>query len=230
MPSSIGSLALQRIVGHRIDGLDDVRVVFHRVVNQRGAAGLLLAQILLQSEPSAAGQTGHTASAGHSVPAPREPDRLRRRSGNRAPARTPLHASIKNAAHHRIRIYRLFSLILPLLAHDIGNQLIVDIRNLLDHCFDRLPGLKAHLVAKPAQAPDQCLSPSVRRACNTCFCAAACASVAARHSKPLPIRLLPSSAACVGFLIPAAIGFASLIDLLIGIGQRQLRPLLQIRL
>ena len=57
MPSSIGDLALERIVGHRVDGFDDVRVILDRVVNQRGAAGFLLAQELLQSEPFAAWRT-----------------------------------------------------------------------------------------------------------------------------------------------------------------------------
>jgi pyruvate,orthophosphate dikinase len=44
----------QRVIGHRIDGLDDVRVILERVVNQRRAPGLFLAQELLQkSEPLA---------------------------------------------------------------------------------------------------------------------------------------------------------------------------------
>ncbi len=49
-------LALQRVVRHGVDGLDDVRVVLQRVVNQRGAAGFLLAQELLQQGQALAGE------------------------------------------------------------------------------------------------------------------------------------------------------------------------------
>ena len=46
--------ANQSVIGHGIDGFDDVRIVFQRVVNHHGAAGLFLAHELLQDRDTLA--------------------------------------------------------------------------------------------------------------------------------------------------------------------------------
>ena len=147
-------LADQRIVGHRVDGLDDVRVIFQRVVNQRRAPGLFLAQKLLQK-----GQ-----------PLPREQNvQLQPRVGFlhfpdlihfvRRQEVALLREARQRASTSKIAKYRMASRLLTLypllLAHDIGKQLVMNVRNLLQHRLDRRPEIKAHFVAKAAQPAHQ---------------------------------------------------------------------------